>query len=185
MGISWEPNLKLSFPRFNLPCRVTCPHRTPGCSRYCYAYKAERMWPAVRHQRAGNLLLAKSPGFVNWMCGQLQDNPVPVFRIHEAGDFYSLGYFRKWARIARAFPRTRFYAFTKEFALFREARPKNFTLIASQFYDEQRELPAGVPVFQTVQHGEVGVGQKCHGLCEQCGICPFAKSGLRVWTERH
>jgi len=40
-------------------------------------------------------------------------------RIHDSGDFFSEGYLVRWLEIMRARPRTRFYAYTKEVALFR------------------------------------------------------------------
>ena len=36
-----------------------------------------------------------------------------VLRIHESGDFFSVGYIRMWARVIASFPEVQFYAYTR------------------------------------------------------------------------
>ena len=108
------------------------------------------------------------------------------FRIHEAGDFYSLAYFRKWCEIARAFPAVTFFAYTKSYFVWREARPANLSLMASQYLDtDPAKLPIMAPVFETVPRGSIGNGFHCPGYCGGCWACAHAAPMARIWIEKH
>lgn len=185
--ISWDENHKMTYPRFNLPHRQACPWATPECRRTCYNCKVVRFRPQVIPFRLQNLILAQSPQFANLLIAefQLRRRPVPIFRIHESGDFFSLDYFKAWCRIARTFPATTFFAFTKGFHLFKLPRPKNLILIASVYYDEKRPVPRNVPRFYTVRKGDIGPGTRCHGKCDACQLCPMATKQTVLWTEVH
>ena len=63
-----------------------------------------------------------------------------IFRIHEAGDFFSQEYFDAWIEVAKKMPQTLFYAYTTSLPFWINRRnevPKNFKLIASM--DENNE----------------------------------------------
>jgi len=63
-----------------------------------------------------------------------------IFRIHEAGDFFSQEYFDAWIEVAKKMPQTLFYAYTTSLPFWinrRNVVPKNFKLIASM--DENNE----------------------------------------------
>jgi len=185
MSISWRGNRKLSWPTWSLPACVTCPNKTPECERTCYAFKAERQYPSVRKSRKANLKASKQKAFVEIMSLEINRRKPKIFRVHESGDFYDKEYFRKWILIAIGCPDTRFYAFTKVYDLFRFKLPSNFVLIASIYYDEKRKPPKLAPKFYTVRKGETGHGQRCHGHCDDCGICPYAEASTVVWAEVH
>lgn len=58
----------------------------------------------------------------------------PVFRIHEAGDFFDSEYFLAWCDTAKMYPGTLFYAYTTSIDTWltnRGSIPKNMKLIAS------------------------------------------------------
>lgn len=42
---------------------------------------------------------------------------MPSFRIHVSGDFHRIDYIRAWIRICRSFPQTRFWGYTRSWAV--------------------------------------------------------------------
>lgn len=102
---------------------VTCPLATKNCVSLCYAKKAERMYPTVRSRRSQNLEMSLQEDFVNNMIEQIEfdmnrkkyKGKNILFRIHEAGDFYSQEYTEKWVKIANHFKdqNITFMAYTK------------------------------------------------------------------------
>lgn len=102
---------------------VTCPLATSNCKRLCYAKKAERMYPSVNLRRHLNLLASLDTNFTNNMIEEItyqlsrknMTGKEVLFRIHEAGDFYSKDYMRKWILIANYFKgqNIKFLAYTK------------------------------------------------------------------------
>ena len=133
-------NTKLGdVPQFNLPPRKSCPN-CKHCSgvfdghKYsCYADKAYRQYDNVRKAWDGNLQACRRDLWtVQSEIYQYLDKYRPTwFRIHSAGDFYSQEYFDMWGDLARAFPKTRFLAFTKSFDLDFRHRPRNLKIIYS------------------------------------------------------
>lgn len=201
-GIAWNNNIKMSYPRWSVPCGRpddggTCPFATPECLKHCYgnacypvdperiAREVKAVYPGVLQHDRENLDFTRRRDFIARMVASLQHERPAIFRIHERGDFYGIAYFRAWCEIARQCPDTRFFAFTKAFHLFKRSRPANFVLIASMFYDEKRPRPRNVPAFYTVPVGNVGPGTHCHGSCDNCGICPYAEGNVTVWSEVH
>jgi hypothetical protein len=66
-----------------------------------------------------------------------------IFRIHEAGDFFSNNYMKAWILVANAFPNINFYTHTTslQYWLANKARmPKNFRLIASMTDDNKETI---------------------------------------------
>jgi len=49
---------------WNLPAIKTCPGSSTECRKYCYALKAERLYPSARNSRLRNLRFSKSESFV-------------------------------------------------------------------------------------------------------------------------
>lgn len=70
------------------------------------------------------------------MADLINKKPVKVFRIHESGDFYNQKYLDKWISIAKTFPNTVFYAYTKSDRLDFSQLPGNFKIMIS--YDPSR-----------------------------------------------
>jgi len=116
----------------------------------CYAGNAEARHPHVQKSRWANKdLLDKfdEKGKVDLILRSLdyhekRNKKIEVFRIHEAGDFYSLEYFDAWLEVARQRPDILFYAYTKSLPFWLKRKkdiPKNMKLIASyggKFDDE-------------------------------------------------
>ena len=67
----------------------------------------------------------------------------PIFRIHEAGDFFSPDYFLAWCDVAKKYPGTLFYTYTtsiKYWIANRAAIPKNMRLVASLNASNAKEV---------------------------------------------
>lgn len=127
-------NIKVKCSIFNLPCKKTC---KPGlqCAKYCYAQKAEKMYPSVKPCRENNLEHAKQDSFIDEMVELLSKRRSEHVRVHESGDFFSWRYICNWYLIALKMPDKTFYAYTKRNDLFTEEllklKPDNFILIYS------------------------------------------------------
>ena len=105
-GINFNGNLKLKnnentrFMIWNIPAVITCPFRTAMCEKFCYARKAERMYPSCSDARQRNFEVTKQADFVERMIFTIEaelntkkfTGKKVVFRIHESGDFYNWGY---------------------------------------------------------------------------------------------
>lgn len=130
--ISERGNKKLKCPIFNLPTGITCKDCVE-CAKYCYAKKAERLYPQVRPCRMRNYEESLKDSFVENMIEAIPQ--VLYFRIHESGDYYSEEYVLKWYEIAKAFPKTTFFSYTKRDDVFTlellEQKPNNFLVIYS------------------------------------------------------
>lgn len=108
-------NTKVKAQIFNLPAGTTC-KSCLQCQKYCYAKKAERLYPNVRPCRVKNLKASKRASFVEKVRQAAYGHK--YFRIHESGDFYSVEYILKWYDIAKQSPDTIFYCYTKRDDLF-------------------------------------------------------------------
>lgn len=135
-----------------------CPNAGP-CARVCYARFGTYIFRNVKERHLHNLefLLLHPDAWQQQMLDEtatLEPTGIPhrleydrndwldgwvrhggqAVRIHDAGDFYSLDYFLRWAEIARQRPRILFYAYTKEVAMIQPLVPKltpNFRIIFS------------------------------------------------------
>jgi hypothetical protein len=116
----------------------TCPS-AGVCAVSCYARNGTYNFPAVKDAHLANLwfVLSDPDGWEAAMNTELSARRFDgaYVRIHDAGDFFSADYTLAWLRIIRANPRTFFYAYTKEVALFEElvvpAAPQNFRFLYS------------------------------------------------------
>lgn len=121
---------------FNLPPVLTCPVNA-SCRATCYAVPAYRQYPGVRWKYDSNWMLAtKEPEYLQaQIVAQLQaERGVEIVRLHSSGDFFSQGYVDMWTGITEAFPKIKFYTYTKaDKVLNFEALEslKNFNLIRS------------------------------------------------------
>lgn len=157
-------NSKLKFPFFSLPSGYTCPFAA-NCktltNRYgekfksglviqdigqfrCYSASAEARYPKVRDNRWENFEMLRACKNIDDMSAlivnsikyyKVHKGNFLLFRIHEAGDFYSQMYFDAWLKVCREYPDVKFYAYTKSLP-FWVARlnsiPSNLKLIASK-----------------------------------------------------
>jgi hypothetical protein len=119
----------------------------PKAKFMCYAARAQGQYPGANIQAFKNLDLIKKfktkEEISNLIIKSLQFHKLQdtdIFRIHEAGDFFSQVYFDAWIDVANKLPGTLFYAYTVSlpFWIARKGQiPNNLKLIASM--DEENE----------------------------------------------
>jgi hypothetical protein len=112
----------------------------------CFAASDEARKPNVRNLRWRNYDLVRMfngdmPGMVNLLLRSLAfyeqtNKKIRIFRIHEAGDFYSQEYLDAWLETAKQRPDILFYAYTTSLPYWIERKEQvdaiqNFRLIAS------------------------------------------------------
>jgi len=116
----------------------TCPN-AGVCASPCYARHGTYRFSNVRAAHTRNLVSSLDTN--KWAQELILEVSAKKFsgawvRIHDAGDFYSEQYARAWCEIAASATATKFYAYTKEVAMFKRlysegAVPDNFVLIYS------------------------------------------------------
>lgn len=128
-----KPKLSLSAPAkiagsrkwaFSLPAGpdFTCPGATEAC-RNCYAQKGRHVFPNVQKSLIGNYKIfeaykanADVDGLSNILLQHITDK-IPIFRIHESGDFSDSFSIQVWKKVAEARPETKFWFYTRSFSL--------------------------------------------------------------------
>ncbi|MCH5138472.1 hypothetical protein JMF89_14855 [Clostridiaceae bacterium UIB06] len=189
-----------AFLIWNLPAIKTCPYATKLCKKFCYAKKAENVYPNVLPSRSENLQDTKNDNFIEDMINTIEyylnkrsrkdGNKMTkeknvYFRIHESGDFYSQEYFDKWIIIARFFPEVNFLAYTKSVIFVKNSKldiPSNFTVRFSVWDDTKEDQiqmanSLNLPIYTADQ--EEGLRKKvvyggfnfCHCDCSKCKDC--------------
>lgn len=111
----------------------TCPNKGQ-CASGCYAMQGFYVMPNVALAQEQRLALSLTPEFVDTIDAEIKRRKVTRMRIHDSGDFFSVGYTNSWLEIIRRNPKVKFYAYTKMVTFFqaREALlPKNFHVIYS------------------------------------------------------
>ena len=100
---------------FGLPSGgpAVCPGMSDACRAHCYAVALERYRPAAAAAYRRNLVRAEKRNFASRIRAFLIAHAVRVVRVHVGGDFYGAAYARKWLRVMRRSPRTRFYFYTR------------------------------------------------------------------------
>ncbi len=102
---------------FSLPSHATCPGASEWCLKHCYAHRYERLRPVCVRAYQRNLILAqRTEKFITVMTGIIP-RILTCMRIHVSGDFHSEEYTMAWSRICAAFPQTKFWAYTRSWAL--------------------------------------------------------------------
>jgi hypothetical protein len=127
------PKLSLSAPAkiagsrkwaFSLPAGpdFTCPGATDAC-KSCYAQKGRHVFPNVQKSLIGNYKsfeIYRSNADVDGLSNsllKLLSPSVPIFRIHESGDFSDQFAIQTWKKVAEARPETKFWFYTRSFSL--------------------------------------------------------------------
>jgi hypothetical protein len=121
----------------------------------CYAARAQAQYPGTNKKAFSNLSLimqAQKDGGVDGMAKLIIDSikyagleGSRIFRIHEAGDFFSNNYMKAWILVSQAFPNINFYTHTTSLQYWlsnRGSMPKNFRLIASMDDDNKETILA-------------------------------------------
>jgi len=86
---------------FSLPAVTTCPGRTARCEGVCYADRGYFYMANVQESLAANHAASLKPNFVAKIVREIKQRRVRILRIHVSGDFYGIGYARKWVEIAQ------------------------------------------------------------------------------------
>jgi hypothetical protein len=124
---------------WNLPSGKTCPMATEQCKKWCYAKKAEKLYPQVLPFRERNLKLSQQDDFIKLVNKELsQVKNIKQVRIHESGDFYNQQYLNKWIKIAKTNPNIIFYAYTKCYHFNYLNRSKNFIVLLTD--DDKKHM---------------------------------------------
>lgn len=135
---------------FSIPALLTCPGKSPTCSKSCYALKNRFSQGFVQDRLAWCFEQTKRPDFVSRMVKEIHSRGVLVCRIHCSGDFFSPAYTRKWTDIVAACPKARFFGYTRSWKVPQIAR-KLRTLAAlpnmAMWYSADKDIgrPARVP----------------------------------------
>lgn len=99
---------------FSIPAVKTCPG-ADKCLKSGYCHAGNFNFKSVKNKFVQNLWASVQSDFVDRINYEL--NEIWTFskyvRIHPVGDFYNLGYFKKWVQIALDNPNVIFYAYTK------------------------------------------------------------------------
>jgi hypothetical protein len=122
---SWDKNYKMG----------------PDAEYLCYAGRAQAQYPGANISAFKNINLLKkfkdSTSMANLIVKSIKHHgfeSTDLFRIHEAGDFFSQTYFDAWIEVARQLPGTLFYAYTVSIPFWlkhKDTLPRNFKVIAS------------------------------------------------------
>lgn len=187
-----KSNAEVKFLIWNLPAMITCPNATEHCKKFCYARKAERVYPQVLPCRMKNLEDSKKESFTAEMSAEIAKNSKTkkkvFFRIHESGDFYSQSYFDKWIDIATAFPHIVFLAYTKSVKYVYETKkhiPDNFVIRFSLWDDTKAEdariaellnLPTYTADRLTAEQVEGLKAKNAFCECKDCATCALCYS---------
>lgn len=184
---------------WNLPAVTTCPFATDSCKQFCYARKAEKMYPSVLPSRERHFEASLESDFVDQMIATIEKEnalklkrdgvPYKFFRIHESGDFYNQKYVDAWYRIASAFPSIKFLAFTKSYSFnYESLKSLPNVNIRYSFDGSTKAIRIDLPLAMVRDgHTETrstktfscNVGMKCH----ECRIC--WNSNIDVAFELH
>lgn len=165
---------------WNLPRGTTCPGATEQCKKYCYAFKAERLYKAVPAFRKRNLELSRRDDFPQLVIAKLRKmRTLRAVRIHESGDFYNQEYLDKWVKVARACPKIIFTAYTKSLHLDFTAFKKlpNTVLFASIdattpkfMLQKNRTRRKAIVIDRHAKEAPKGYFL-CPGSCKSCSHC--------------
>lgn len=174
---------------FSLPLTSCYKEQSKHCSKYCYAKKMYRLYPAYREKMNYNYKVAKSDDFVERMCYELKEASMFV-RIHVSGDFFSQEYLEKWYEIARRNPRHIFYCYTKAIFLDFWGRPNNLIIYLSddrRVLDKHHNRFDGVATISFDKEPIEGFTLCRHQVdgtnCAHCGMC--MEKNKRIYFNKH
>ena len=156
---------------FNLPPLLTCTP-SPWCREHCYALKGRFSWKPVKNAHFWRYEQSLMDSFVQRMRYEIYRSTIIKYvRIHITGDFYSRGYVKKWAEIARVFPDIIFRTNTKRTSFLKYMKkmfPKN--VVVRESTDSTRKCMGIFP--QASIKGTKGSESffVCRDNCEECGF---------------
>ena len=111
--------------------KLTCPF-ADECVKFCYAKKGAYIWSNVQPAFEKRYQLTLTDQFVEIMSKEILKKQPDFVRVHDSGDYYSPKYLQKWLRIAKAFPRIKFYSYTNCVKMLKNINlPDNYDIIFS------------------------------------------------------
>ena len=111
--------------------KITCPF-ADACIKFCYAKKGAYIWSNVKPAFEKRYQLTTTDKFVTAMTKEIIKKRPDYIRVHDSGDYYSPKYLQKWLRIAKAFPRIKFYSYTNCVKMLKNVDlPDNYDIIFS------------------------------------------------------
>lgn len=109
---------------FSIPTGIDhCPGMTKVCDSVCYAQRGFFNYPALQRAMSDARKLTESRVFVTRAIAEIQRHAIKIVRIHVSGDFYlhtgkqKDQYIRRWIKIIKACPTTKFYAYTRSWRI--------------------------------------------------------------------
>lgn len=182
----------------------TCAGVCDNCEKDCYAVRILRMQrPDTVAAWADNTRMARSKkgraAIVREVTNYCHKRKCKAFRIHVSGEFENENELFMWFAIAQACPDTTFYAYTKRGNLMQYERPKNLSIVFSEwgksrdafkapenaprfvFDDGTDETVAALPHCPAV----TSKGRKTGTTCDACGLCARLGDGERVAVYKH
>jgi hypothetical protein len=117
---------------WGIPAIKCCPN-AGICKKGCYANSGAYLFSNVSTVFDKRYELSLGVDFINTISAEITRRGIKKVRIHDSGDFYSLGYAVKWFLIAQKHRDVQFYAYTKMVKWFNNLMlvPVNLTIIYS------------------------------------------------------
>lgn len=186
----------------SIPAVITCPGRTAYCESICYATKGFFRLKNVKNSLSTNYQIAGDLNkFKLDMMSALKKAKVTAVRIHAAGDFFSEDYIAVWIDIINAYPKIKFWAYTRSWRvaslvapLQKLAQLNNLQLFASMDKTTRETPPSWMRIADLVDNfSEAKTNYvKCPNqrspaiTCEKCTYCfKPAKSKAHVVFQEH
>lgn len=167
----------------------------------CYACKSCKLYPSVRWAYAKNTLLKRTNPKLFWdllarYIGLVKPSEV---RINTSGEFEDINDILEWNKMAKSFPYTKFYSYTKNYEAVINFKNKgykyyhNFIIHLSGWKNDKKVQEVsnytGLPIFYYVDHNDPQEVEKykqmglpfCPGIdkngnhtgvtCDNCPLC--------------
>lgn len=179
-----------------------------GCIRFCYDIKAliGRFWKTVLDARVRNqVIFERDRSLYFWYIEMALTSRKKhlYFRWHVSGEIADRDYLENMVRIAKTFPRFKFWTYTKMYSIVNEyvrdhggdrhkAIPANLSIMYSSGFNEV-DNPYKFPLFHCRKKGTaIPKGfYHCPGNCDLCkaennnGKARGCIAGQNTWNDEH
>jgi len=176
----------------SLPPVATCPKGAPCANDCCYALKAWKQYPNVRHAWGSNLAeyVMNANGYFASITNWIWHHKPVYFRWHVAGDIPNQEYLDYMKALGRLHKTTSFLCFTKRYELAYAGLPPNLSILASAWPGHGIvHVPNGhgfLPIAWCQDGTETRIphdAYECPGNCERCRVCWHTTRD--VWFHKH
>ena len=162
-----------------------CPSKKLGLCQLanctdCYAYNAERQYPAVLPYRRRQSVLWRD---FKWFCSEFswfllsKKKPIKYVRFNESGDFTDQTCVDNLKKLAKKYPNIQFYGYTARKDLSFRNLPANLAINGSNW--RRGRMNRFVAVMRPS-----GSNPVCPGDCRTCNLCKTAR-GLTIENVLH